>query len=150
MKALNLEGTPIDPAQLKELLTPKEDPGPGIEFDMEALVQRGQLEREVEPIKGLKITMHTLKHSERKVLANEINLQGKTDLATFEELKVPTLQFAITAMGKKEYITPEQKKELREALDAAPGMMVDLIFAAYQKLVTDQLDLFEQGVKKNS
>lgn len=161
MKVLNTDPSTqappgVDPEILKKFLeTPvpaaTDTPVGNIEFDMEALVQQGTLERTVEPIKGLKVTMHVLNHKERKEVSKAfVPKKDATSISLFEDQKVPTLKASISKMGTKDYTTPEQKMSLGNQLEVAPDILVDILYLEYQKLVNDQLEVMEQGVKKNS
>lgn len=153
MKALNPDAPKaITPEELQQVIASgTQVDEKGIEFDMAALIHRGTLERTVEVLKGINVTMHVLTHGERKLMAAAVAPKnGATNLEIFEELKTPTLQAAITKLGNKEFITPEQKKELGPILNQLPSALVDLLYIEYQKLIADQLQLLEDGLKKNS
>ena len=149
MKAKNPEA---EVAEVAALLKPQVDESqPGIEFDMAALITQGTLRREVEPIKGVKVQMHVLTNKERKQANATVPAsEEKTTLAVLDELKAPTLVLAITKMGEKDYVTKEQKSVLSTQLESAPSILIDLLYVEYQKLLNDQLELLEAGVKKNS
>ena len=126
----------------------------GIEFDMDALVIEGALEREITTIKGLKVVMKALEHWEHKAVLAEVSKKlKKTDdpsnIETLSELKVPTLIRAIKSVNGMVVQSEASRNSLRQWLEKQPSILVDLLYLEQQKLMADQLELLEEG-KKNS
>jgi ribosomal protein L10 len=134
----------IDP---KTLVSKPQQPVEVLNIDQ--LVKYGKVEKQVEPIKGWKITMHALSQEEREQLGK---LVPDSDVTTIysrgEATKRPTLAWAITKINDDVFESLEQKQTLLEKLKAAPGTTLDLIFMEYQNLYLEQFDLLQNGIKK--
>ena len=124
-------------------------------LNLEALIKMGTVEKELEPMPGMKITMHALLQSERESVAKLMPLSSneveKNSFYTASEVeKVPALTYAITAINGVEYKTPDQKTLLRSQLLQIPSISLDLIYLSYSKLCVEQLGILAEGIKKKS
>lgn len=118
-------------------------------LNIEKFVKFGIIEREVEPIPGWKITLHTLTQEEREKMSKLIPDDAtSTAFARAEVLKRPTLVYAITKINDEIFETEEQKKMLFEKLKEMPGTSIDLLYVEYQKLYVEQFEMLTNGIKK--
>ena len=125
---------------------PKEE-----DVNVDKLVKFGILEKEVEPIKGWKITMHTLTQEEKEksnALVPDEAIQNQMQF--IEALKRPTLVYAITKINNDVFENEQQKGALLEKLKQMQGNAVDLIYVQYQKLFIEQIEILNEGLKKKS
>jgi hypothetical protein len=118
-------------------------------LNVDKLVKFGVLEKESEPIKGWKITMHPLAQDEQeqmsKYLTEDVNMTMYTRSVM---LKRPTLMWAITKINDEVFETEEQKKSLNDQLKKTPSTTIDLLYLEYQKLYVEQFELLSTGIKK--
>jgi hypothetical protein len=127
-----------------ENTTKKEEP-----INVDKLVKFGVLEKEVEPVPGWKVTMHTLGQEERELMGDFVPDEAlTTQIRRTEALKRPTLIYAITKINNEIFETPEQKKALFEKLRTTQGTTVDLLYVEYQKLFVEQFGLITKGLDK--
>lgn len=126
----------------------------GIEADMDVLIKEGVIERTVEPFPGWKFTMHTLYNHERVAVSKMIPNPEAVSLAASDHVsKAPTLLYSITGIehgdNKGTFRTPEEKEYLKGYLSRMTGVMIDMIYLEYMKMMNDLVTLIETGVKKN-
>jgi len=122
---------------------------PDNDFSLEKLVKFGILEKEVEPMPGLKVTFHTLEDEEReKAFSLMEDRQFKNLIERLEAQKRPILSYAITKINGKEYKTDEQKAILLKALHKTQSLVVDSIYSEYLVLIDQQLNIIKDGFKK--
>lgn len=122
--------------------------------NLDTLITQGIIEKESEPVPGLKVTMHTLTQAEREkaclLMPSITEEQQNTVFGISEREKVPVLTYAITKVHSEEFITDEKKLVLYEKLRQLPLMTIDLMFLAYNTLCVEQLNLITEGFKKKS
>ena len=136
------------PSQTSPII-PKPAPK-SVEADPEKLIFGGIIEREVEPVKGLKVTMHTLLPKEKLKVVKDIPIEMLGHAPTTHEVaKVPTLVQAITKVDSEEFVSDAQKAKLLGILTKTPSIMVDLIYLHYMRMNDDILSLMETGEKKS-
>lgn len=122
--------------------------------NLDTLITQGIIEKESEPVPGLKVTMHTLTQAEREkacmLIPSVAEEQQTTIFGVSEREKVPVLTYAITKVHSEEFISDEQKRILYDKLRQLPLMTIDLMFLAYNTLCVEQLNLITEGFKKKS
>jgi len=127
----------------------------GIEVDIKSLIFYGRIERDV-TVGKLIIRLHSLSEEEKnkaKKFMEEIPLT--TDLySRLDATRVAELTYAITKIKteSKEYVfeTEEEKSKLYDILKKLQKTIIDLIYVEYNKILSDQIVLLEEGIKKNS
>jgi hypothetical protein len=134
-------------------------PQDSVMADLDVLISQGVVERTVKPFgddkfKNMCFTMHTLKNTERCLVAKEIPNEDLMAMTVAEQApKVPTLVYAITciASGDKQQVfdTPAQKEVLRSVLNRMSAVMVDMLYLEYVNMTNDLIKIIETGVKKN-
>ena len=130
-----------------------------IDADLDVLIQKGVLERSVEPFKAgqlrdHKITMHTLLGPERVAASREIPNADMATAASAEQApKIPTLVHSITRLEvggtATDYANPATKPDLRAKLDRLSSVEIDILYIEYLKMTNDLIRIIETGVKKN-
>ena len=127
-----------------ETATKKEEP-----INVDKLVKFGILEKEVEPVPGWKVVMHTLGQEEREAMYEFIPDDSlTTQMKRIEVMKRPTLTYAITKINDEVFESPEQKKALFEKLRTTQGTVIDLLYVEHQKLFVEQFELVTKGLDK--
>ena len=146
--------TPVVPVTLKPV-APTSTPEDGIRASINKLITFGYIEREVEPIPGLKLVMHSLTDAEKDqantFAEKEEGIKEKMNnpFEGAESSKKPVLAFAVTQINGIAVDTIEKKKVWYDGLKQMQNVLVDLIFLEYQKIFIDQVELIQQGLKKN-
>lgn len=120
------------------------------DFDIEALIKFGRIEKVIEVIPGVKIRMHTLEEEQRRQ-AFALVQRSESDSLLFklEEIKVPLLTYAIEEINGEKFDTPEKKQKLYQILSKLQSLLLDKIYLEFSKLEREQLEIFEKGIKKN-
>lgn len=120
------------------------------DFDIEALIKFGRVEKVIEVIPGVKIRMHTLEEEQRRQ-AFALVQRSESDSLLFklEEIKVPLLTYAIEEINGEKFDTPEKKQKLYQILSKLQSLLLDKIYLEFSKLEREQLEIFEKGIKKN-
>jgi hypothetical protein len=118
-------------------------------LNVDKLVKFGVLEKESEPIKGWKITMHPLAQDEQEQMSKYLTEDANMTMYTRSVmLKRPTLMWSITKINDEVFETEEQKKSLNDKLKKTPSTTIDLLYLEYQKLYVEQFELLSTGIKK--
>lgn len=122
------------------------------DFNLETLIKFGEVEREVEPVAGLKITLRTLSEDEKTAAYAKVGaIPGEANiLVRMQILKIPLLALAIKTIGGKEIATDESRDKLIEVLKKSQSYLIDAIYNEYERLVSDQVDIVKSGLKKNN
>jgi len=123
-----------------------------LDFNFDSLVKFGEVEKEVEPIKGLIIVLRTLNEEEKtKAYSSVENFEEKANLLSrIESFKVPMLSYAIKSINGKPIADDEIRKQISNVLKKSQSYVVDAIYNEYDKLVNEQLELLKSGLKKNN
>jgi hypothetical protein len=131
----------------KEIQIPQKPEQDYIEVDLDVLIKAGVIEREVEVV-GIKFTLRTLTEEERRKV-EELTNDGLPidDPKHVLNSKVPMLSFAITKINGKP-IPPEKRPQLMNTLYKMQSYVLDQLFIKYMEIVSDQMALTEQSVKR--
>jgi hypothetical protein len=123
-----------------------------IEFSVDELIKFGTITKEVEIVPGLKVTLKTLTEAEREAalkLIKEVQLEENL-LVKSEIMKRPILVMAIEKINSASFNTPETKAALLQKMTSLQSLVVDVIYLEYQKLLNEQYELLQGGLKKKS
>jgi len=122
-----------------------------LEFSLDSLIKYGEVEKEVEPVKGLKIQMRTLSEEDKiKAYALIDSTTDENFLTRMEAFKCPLLSIAIKSINGKIFDNDESKKKLLETLKKTQSYLLDAIYNEYDKLMMEQIDILKSGLKKNN
>lgn len=118
-----------------------------IELDIDSLIKIGVVERDIN-IGGTIFTMRTLTEGERMEIQSKLPKEGD-EIEKIMALKIPYILKSISKINGK-VISEDKKQLLEKKLLEMQSALVDQLFIEYGKLVSDQRQLLEEGVKKNS
>ena len=130
------------------------------------LIKQGTVEKEVQIIDGIKITLRNLTQEDRENYSKLIKLpkmeskdtDGKVDEAELnnslyllmESSKVPILVYAITKINDTDFSSMESKTTLHKLLLQLPPLFIDKAYNAYVENEQSVNELFSNdSVKKN-
>jgi len=148
MNEMNTKNTKMDEDFLKkanqDLNAQKVKEALSSEFDIDLLIKKGKIEKEIEPIKGLKLTIHTLSEAERQS-ALEFSPKVNTEnvYQYIEKTKIPTLAYAISFINGKKVENKEEKQKLFDLLSKLQSAIVDQIFVEYSKMIEEQQKMLQ-------
>ena len=133
-------------------------PGPAeapLVFNVMQLIQEGKLEEVVEPVKGYKVTMHTLTVGEqdqiRKENGKDLFAMAADEIAQNASMWVSVLTNSITNINGRDFQTPADKQELADVLKKCQQVVFSRFVEAWVALLTKQSSIFsDETVKKNS
>lgn len=122
----------------------------GVAFSLEHLIKFGRIDKEIEPLKGIKIKIHTLAESERYEAIQSLSdyIVQSEGLAYYESIKIPILAYAIAEFNGQRFETKEDKAELAKALKQSQTSVIDVLFMQYNMLLIEQSQMFEEGFDK--
>ena len=130
------------------------------------LIKQGTVEKEVQIIDGIKITLRNLTQEDRENYSKLIKLpkmenkdkDGKIDedelnnslYLLMEASKVPILVYAITKINDTDFSSMESKTTLHKLLLQLPPLFIDKAYNAYVENEQSVNELFSNdSVKKN-
>ena len=130
------------------------------------LIKQGTVEKEVQIIDGIKITLKNLTQEDRENYSKLINLpkmetkseDGKindTELNNslyllMEASKVPILVYAITKINDTDFSSMESKTTLHKLLLQLPPLFIDKAYSAYVENEQNLNNIFsDENLKKN-
>ena len=130
------------------------------------LIKQGTVEKEVQIIDGIKITLRNLTQEDRENYSKLIKLpkmeskdkDGKIDedelnnslYLLMEASKVPILLYAITKINDTDFSSMESKTTLHKLLLQLPPLFIDKAYNAYVENEQSVNELFSNdSVKKN-
>ena len=101
----------------------------------------GRIEKEVEPIAGIKLKMHTLTVSEEQKI-NEYLGTFPTDLMSrIKPLQIETLVYSIESINETKFSDPN---EIRTYLNTLQGSILDIFYTAYLELNKESTESIKQ------
>ena len=130
------------------------------------LIKQGTVEKEVQIIDGIKITLKNLTQEDRENYSKLINLpkmetkseDGKINDAELnnslyllmEASKVPILVYAITKINDTDFSSMESKTTLHKLLLQLPPLFIDKAYSAYVENEQNLNNIFsDENLKKN-
>jgi hypothetical protein len=151
---VNLKPKPAAARPVPQPVPAQQEQNEFIELDLEKLIKFGVVERDI-PIGETVFKMRTLTEGEKsaaeaKVPSDMVGDDDKTMNQRITILKIPILIQSIIQINSVSFEAPESKKTLEDLLNKMQSPLVTRLFVHYLSLVTDQQQLFESGVKKNS
>ena len=120
-------------------------------ISIESLIKMGKLEKTLDVVPGITVTMHAL-DDEEKVKAMrlvEIDITNLTQSQRIEEMKRPLLSYAITKINNLDFIGEEGQKLMYDTLKKMPSPLVDLMNVEYINVYAQQIEQVTNGLKKN-
>jgi len=125
------------------------------------LIKQGTVEKEVQIIDGIKITLKNLTQDDREKYSKLIKLPKIDDKVNEEDLnnslyllmeasKVPILVYAITKINDTDFSSMESKTTLHKLLLQLPPLFIDKAYNAYVENEQSINNLFnDDTIKKN-
>lgn len=125
------------------------------------LIKQGTVEKEVQIIDGIKITLKNLTQDDREKYSKLIKLPKIDDKVNEEDLnnslyllmeasKVPILVYAITKINDTDFSSMESKTTLHKLLLQLPPLFIDKAYNAYVENEQSINNLFNNDtIKKN-
>ena len=115
-------------------------------MNIEELAGLGKITKEVEPLEGVKVLLHSLTAGEEQKVHQVISAFPNDIIARAKPLQIETLVNSIESINGKLF---RDSKELRDFLTNLQGSVLDHLYNAYISLEQESADTLDK-LKKNS